>query len=107
MANDAAFALRDPCRHLVIRRNEPRHVRWEIWRVAVELMHLHQQVEAGRRVLHRLLTYVHKTNANGMFCRAFQYSVRASSTSDSKLRDIAQEVVARADARYDSESRPN
>lgn len=66
VANDAAVTLRYPCRDLVVRRDEPRDVLWEVWRVAVELMDLHQQLEAGRRVLHRLLAYEHKTNANGI-----------------------------------------
>jgi transcriptional regulator with GAF, ATPase, and Fis domain len=35
--------------------------------------------------------------------RAFQYLVRASSTSNIKVRDIAEEVVNQANARYDSE----
>lgn len=36
--------------------------------------------------------------------RAFQYLVRASSTSTIKVRDIAEEVVSQANARYDPES---
>ena len=36
--------------------------------------------------------------------RAFQFLVRASSTSNIKLRDIAEELVSQANARYDGES---
>ena len=38
--------------------------------------------------------------------RAFQFLVRASSSSNIKLRDIAEAVVTEANARYDSEPQP-
>lgn len=39
--------------------------------------------------------------------RAFQFLARASSTSNIKMRDIAEEIVSRADEEYGAKSRPD